>query len=97
MLKKGILIVTSMLCIITILLIGKNISLIKNKTQSDKEVLGYSEYIEYIAWENKMITENPEYENLKILIDISEKRLYLLNGNETIKIYSNSYRCMENN
>lgn len=87
MLKKVNLIITSMLCIITILLIGKNINLLKNKIQNDKEVLGYSEYIEYIAWENKMITENPEYENLKILIDISEKRLYLLNGNETIKTY----------
>ena len=87
MFKRGILLLISMFCIITIFLVGQNINKIKNKIQIDKEVLGYSEYIEYVAWEHKMIDENPDYENLRILIDISEKRLYLLNGNEAIKTY----------
>ena len=87
MLKRIILIITSVLCIVVIFLANKNMDLIKNKVRDDKEVLGYTEYIEYIAWENKMINENPEYEELKVLIDISEKRLYLINGNELIKKY----------
>ena len=87
MLKRIILIITSVLCIVVIFLANKNMYLIKNKVRDDKEVLGYTEYIEYIAWENKMINENPEYEELKVLIDISEKRLYLINGNELIKKY----------
>ena len=87
MLKRIILIITSVLCIVVIFLANKNMDLIKNKVRDDKEVLGHTEYIEYIAWENKMINENPEYEELKVLIDISEKRLYLINGNELIKKY----------
>lgn len=85
MIKKGI-----MLIIFTVFLlfITQNIDTIKNKLSFDEEVLGYSEYIEYIAWENKMLIENPDYEDLKILIDISEKQLYLLNGNELINKYS---------
>jgi len=88
MFKRGMFILTSMFCVITIFSGSKNIDLIKNKMQIDKEVLGYSEYIEYIAWERKMIDENPDYEDLKILIDISEKRLYLINGNEIVKKYA---------
>jgi len=42
---------------------------------------------EYNQWEANMIKENPDYNDLKILIDISEKRLYLLNGSELIKKY----------
>lgn len=87
MFKRGILILISILCIVAIFLANKNIDLIKNRITDDKEVLGYTEYIEYIAWEHKMIDENPEYEDLKILIDISEKRLYLINSNELIKKY----------
>ncbi|SNS41547.1 Putative peptidoglycan binding domain-containing protein [Anaerovirgula multivorans] len=54
-------------------------------TISDK--YGSKYFVEYIQWEYKMIEENPDYDDLKILIDISEKRLYLLNGNELIKKY----------
>ncbi len=43
---------------------------------------------EYTLWEYQMINQNPDYDNLKILIDIGEKRLYLLNGNEIIKKYT---------
>lgn len=88
MFKRGILILVSVFCIIIIFFATKNVNLIKDKIQTDKEVLGYSEYIEYIAWEHRMIDENPEYDDLKILIDISEKRLYLLNGNDAIKTYA---------
>lgn len=52
----------------------------------EKEYL--AEFIEYNQWEVNMIKENPDYENVKILIDISENRLYLLNNNELIKSYS---------
>lgn len=51
----------------------------------DKYISEY--YGEYVQWENKMIKENPDYDDLKILVDIAEKRLYLLNGNELIKKY----------
>ncbi len=90
MIKRIILILISIVCIITIFLAENNIDYLKNKIYNNREVLGYnkySEYIEYIAWENKMIYENPDYEDLKILIDISVKRLYLINGNELIKKY----------
>ncbi|QZY54399.1 hypothetical protein [Crassaminicella profunda] len=33
---------------------------------------------EYVGWEEKKIKENPNYENLWILIDINEKRLELI-------------------
>lgn len=90
MIKRIILILISIVCIITIFLAENNIDYLKNKIYNNREVLGYnkySEYIEYTAWENKMIDENPDYEDLKILIDISVKRLYLINGNELIKKY----------
>ena len=44
----------------------------KNKLYRDEEVLGYSEYMEYMAWENMMLLENPDYKDSKILIDVSE-------------------------
>lgn len=50
------------------------------------EFLG--EFVEYNQWEVKMIKDNPEYENIKILIDISENRLYLLDGNVLLKSYT---------
>ncbi|SDL05902.1 L,D-transpeptidase [Natronincola ferrireducens] len=54
-------------------------------TASDKYA---SEYFgEYVKWEYDMINDNPNYDDLKILIDVAEKRLYLLNGNELIKTY----------
>ncbi len=87
MVKRGMLILTCIFCIVTIFLANKNIDRIKEKIAGEREVLGYSEYIEYIAWEHKMITDNPEYEDIRILIDISEKRLYLMNGNDLVKIY----------
>ncbi len=88
MLKRGILLLVSILCIVIILFVGQNIDLLKDKLHSsDEEVLGYSEYMEYIAWENMMLMENPDYKDIKILIDVSENRLYLLNGNELINKY----------
>ncbi|MDR5659491.1 L,D-transpeptidase family protein [Serpentinicella sp. ANB-PHB4] len=44
-------------------------------------------YYEYKEWENQMITENPEYEDVKIIVDIAVNKLYLLNGNELLKSY----------
>jgi len=38
-------------------------------------------------FENKILDENPEIEDLKILVDISNKRLYLINGNKIINKY----------
>ncbi|SCY81893.1 L,D-transpeptidase family protein [Alkaliphilus peptidifermentans] len=49
------------------------------------DVRGLNEYIE---WENQMILDNPDYDDLKILVDISVKKLYLLNGKELIKEYT---------
>ena len=63
------------------------IDLLKRRLYSGEEVLGYSEYMEYVAWENMMLIENPDYKDVKILIDISINRLYLLNGNELINEY----------
>ncbi|MBM7616155.1 L,D-transpeptidase [Alkaliphilus hydrothermalis] len=54
----------------------------KNRPNGDVRGLN-----EYNRWESNMIKENPDYNNLRILIDISEKRLYLLNGSELIKKY----------
>ncbi|QZY57543.1 L,D-transpeptidase family protein [Crassaminicella profunda] len=44
---------------------------------------------EYVGWEEKKIKENPNYENLWILIDINEKRLELidLERKEILKKY----------
>jgi len=47
-----------------------------------------SEFREYNKWEIEMIEDNPEYDDIKILVDISENKLYLLNGNEQIKNYT---------
>ncbi len=55
-----------------------------NKSLFTGEVRGLNEYNQ---WEYSMIKANPDYDDLKILVDISEKRLYLLNGNELIKKY----------
>ena len=52
---------------------------------SDKYVGEYNS--DYIQWEYRMIDQNPEYEDIKILIDISEKSLYLVNGNQLLKRY----------
>jgi len=87
MFKRGILLLISMSCVVTLFLVSQNVNLIKDRIQSGKKNLGYSEYVDYIAWEHKMIGENPEYEDIKILVDISEKRLYLINGNELVKKY----------
>ena len=42
---------------------------------------------EYQVWEKRYMEENPDYNNLVILIIIDEKLLYLLNENEVIKKY----------
>ncbi len=43
---------------------------------------------QYIIWEFQMIQKNPDYNNLRILIDISEKTLYLLDASKLIKKYN---------
>lgn len=53
--------------------------------QQGEEIWGITEYA---RWEYQMIEENPDYQDLKILIDIGEKKLYLLNGSELIKKYT---------
>lgn len=88
MFRKGILLSVSILCIMIIFFAGQNMGLLKNKLYRDEEVLGYSEYMEYMAWENMMLLENPDYKDSKILIDVSEKCLYLINGNELINKYA---------
>jgi len=70
MFKRGTLMVTSMFCIMIIFLGSKNINLIKYKIQGDKLAIGYSEYMEYMAWESKMINENPEYEAHNQMVQI---------------------------
>ena len=42
---------------------------------------------DYQVWEKRYMLDNPEYENLQIFIDIDEKTLYLLDGNNLIKKY----------
>lgn len=54
-------------------------------SQSSKERL--LELQDYQTWETKYMLENPEYDNLQILIDIDEKSLYLLDGSVLIKKY----------
>jgi hypothetical protein len=41
----------------------------------------------YQVWEKQYMLDYPDYENLRILIDIDEKTLYLLDGNKLIKKY----------
>jgi hypothetical protein len=69
----------------SMLIIQRQNLITKVGTESDKYVGEY--YNEYIQWENRMINENPEYEDIKILIDISEKSLYLINGSQLLKRY----------
>ena len=45
------------------------------------------ELTDYQVWEKRYMLDNPEYENLRIFIDIDEKTLYLLDGNTLIKKY----------
>ncbi len=85
--RRVILLLISILYIMIIFVIGQNINLLKNKLRRDREVLGYKEYIEYIAWENMMLIENPDCKDPKILIDVSEKTLYILDGNRLINKY----------
>lgn len=87
MVKKGILLIISILLIVTVVSFGKNIEFIINTMVKEKQASGGTQYTEYIAWENEMKAQNPNYEDLKILIDISQKRLFLLNGNELIEQY----------
>lgn len=44
--------------------------------------------VEYNQWENRLLLENPRYEDLKILVDISDKKLYLINNQKLIKSYT---------
>lgn len=53
---------------------------------SDKYASEY--FSEYVGWENSMIKTNPDYEDLMILIEITEKKLYLLSGNQLLKSYA---------
>ncbi len=85
---RKILISMFIICIILIFFIGQNIDLLKNRLYgSDEEVLRHSRHIEYVAWENMMLMKNPDYEDIKILIDVSINRLYLLSGSELIGEY----------
>ena len=68
------------------IILNEKINYYRLGTPADQYVGEY--FNEYILWESQMIKENPNYDNLKILVDISEKRLYLLNGNELIKKYT---------
>ena len=54
-------------------------------SRMDKEQL--KELQNYQVWEKRYMLDNPEYENLQILIDIDEKTLYLLDGSKLIKKY----------
>ncbi len=76
--------------IIFILLIG--LQLIQLRERADKigtlgAKYGKRYLSEYSQWEASRMEENPNYQDLKILIDISEKKLYLLNNREVIKSY----------
>lgn len=42
----------------------------------------------YQVWEKQYMLDNPDYENVRILIDVDEKTLYLLDGNKLIKKYT---------
>nr|WP_242661355.1 L,D-transpeptidase family protein [Alkaliphilus metalliredigens] len=84
--------VRRLLLFFAIILIGtagvlyiKNGSLFGGIPTPGGDVRGYNEYI---LWEHQMLEENPNYENVKILVDISVKKLYLLNGNELLKTYT---------
>lgn len=85
--RRAVLLLISILYIMIIFVLGQNINLLKNKFRREKEVPGYKEYIEYVAWENMMLIENPDCKDPKILIDVSEKTLYILDGNKLINKY----------
>ncbi len=60
-----------------------------NYIYSNRIELGESRGLrEYTQWEQSLLLENPDYKDMKILIDISEKRLYLLSENKLIKSYT---------
>ncbi len=42
---------------------------------------------DYQVWEKQYMLDNPDYKNVRILISIDEKTLYLLDGNKLIKKY----------
>ncbi|WP_243136956.1 L,D-transpeptidase family protein [Alkaliphilus serpentinus] len=70
------------LCLTVVITAGYNIFNHKVSVGAEKV------FNEYMQWENQMLINNPNYEDLKILIDIAEKKLYLLNGNAVIKRYN---------
>lgn len=54
-----------------------------------KQGIKKDELNDYQAWEKHYMEENPDYNNLSILIDVNEKALYLLKDNrEVLKKYT---------
>ena len=72
----------TILSIIFVTSISANYLYIKNNVIGEVNVLN-----DYNKWEHRLLMENPDYDDMKILVDISEKRLYLLDGNKLIKSY----------
>jgi hypothetical protein len=67
--------------IILVVMIFGYIGVYQEGSEQSKELEDYQ------VWEKRYMLDNPEYENLRILIDIDEKTLYLLDGNKLIKKY----------
>lgn len=76
---------TLLTCLSILIAIGISSNYLYTENMKAGEVMALKEYSQ---WEYGMMQKNPEYNDLKILVDISEKRLYLINDSQLIKKYS---------
>ncbi|MTI68601.1 MAG: hypothetical protein FH753_18625 [Firmicutes bacterium] len=77
------------ICSIVVLLLGNKLEFDNEKGYNKLELEAKNVYHKYEEWEEKQLKENPDYDNLWILINIDSKTLFLidLNKKEIIKKY----------
>lgn len=86
MFKGGYNIILAIFCLLTVILLGNKIS-----HKIGINFIGdYQVYHQYEQWERKQLKDNPDYNNLWILIDIDNKQMKLvdLDTKEIVKKYT---------
>jgi len=75
--------------ILAVVLIGSAVICVMNECSILLKVKALEKELEhYQVWEKQYMMDNPDYENVRILIDVDEKTLYLMDGNKLIKKYT---------
>ncbi|MBS4538167.1 L,D-transpeptidase family protein [Clostridium sp. D2Q-11] len=86
MFKGGYNIILAIFCLLTVIIVGNKITYIIGL----KFIGDYQVYHQYEEWERKQLRDNPDYDNLWILINIDSKQLKVidLDTKEIIKKYT---------